>query len=648
MVSYSDLLFKLLPSVISSYLSARGLPEYSNQTVQNYKLFMRWIQDTPDVLRLDSVKSLFKALHIKGAKHESFERMKNSGYINQLYLAALVFRTGFPDDRRIWEYVNHLPETHRKLNIFVCNFFIPPSSSKSKGAEGSLFLTEPATIFEKILFLMATRTLHERKQTLPASFRFNFENMQRVGYAVQTYVRAWDAFAHAFHIEDAETMVYPYLLYREEEFEFRPIINTEQGFSPIRQMESLKGKFEPTVEDEECDEVARIRDIRADFVFRSLASEFFWKYRELILNRMLYNVEPKIAVAQLEGYCVDKDSNEVLAPICQELFKSMVEASGSNIFPRPASMSVPSSSVEQPVVTTGAEGKMVMRTREKKTVSDGTDDDSDGSDEDSDDLCLELKFPEDDVDQIESLHNENQRWNPPDGFLAFQNIPDIAIRYLACLWGTPSFLRTHQDRPISSWLATEKAGLAMACMDYFSATLCADMGVCISKSTIQNQDSGDGLFAMKDFKTGDVIGYYYGALVYEDIGDRSDMITRYGEEGVLGVRVTDFMKYGIELTLNSSGITMADSNVDHVFVVGCPFCPCSKINDYRYWDGDKQELTSDSGREGTRKPNVEMALSIPATPEKLYDHQTIEVRANQDIKEGEEFFLDYEIGYVTQ
>ena len=66
------------------------------------------------------------------------------------------------------------------------------------------------------------------------------------------------------------------------------------------------------------------------------------------------------------------------------------------------------------------------------------------------------------------------------------------------------------------------------------------------KSTIRHPDSGIGVFAGEPIPKGQVVGYYYGALVYGDIGCSPRMHKTYGS-GILAVTSHDFAKWALRV-----------------------------------------------------------------------------------------------------
>ena len=231
-------------------------------------------------------------------------------------------------------------------------------------------------------------------------------------------------------------------------------------------------------------------------------------------------------------------------------------------------------------------------------------------------------------------------WTPPEGFLAFQVLPSFLLRYLSQYWGVPGFPTEYRGKSVSKWPRSMRGALQSTPLDQMVAAEAASVGVCVGPSTIKHVSAGEGVFATKPFKKKDTIGYYYGALVYEDIGGRSEVTKTYGEDGTLGVTVREFNLFQMEVPLHPGGIRVGREVVKTAYVVP-KFCCLRKMNDPRYRDGDEDKLRVEAGELAPRQANVQVVASTAKSLKDLINYKMLRVVAVKDIGAGEELFVDY-------
>ena len=96
------------------------------------------------------------------------------------------------------------------------------------------------------------------------------------------------------------------------------------------------------------------------------------------------------------------------------------------------------------------------------------------------------------------------------------------------------------------------------------------------KFPINSEIAGKGLFAEKNFVKGDVVSYYYGALVYGNIGRKNKNLQRRYGEGVPAVDAKTSNKCSIDVHyefLDTSGERYS------AWIAPAPFCCRRFIND---------------------------------------------------------------------
>ena len=173
---------------------------------------------------------------------------------------------------------------------------------------------------------------------------------------------------------------------------------------------------------------------------------------------------------------------------------------------------------------------------------------------------------------------------------------------------------------------------------------CYVRGVSIRKSTIKSEIAGKGLFAEKNFVKGDVLSYYYGALVYGEIGRKKKNLQRRYGEGVLAVAAKTLNKQSIEVHyefVDTSGERHS------AWIALAPFCCSRFINDPRYHDTDKAD--EEERKKNPRKSNVSFNTDKKAKLNRDFERvDVIQVTATAAIPKGAEIFSDYGINYVFE
>ena len=232
-------------------------------------------------------------------------------------------------------------------------------------------------------------------------------------------------------------------------------------------------------------------------------------------------------------------------------------------------------------------------------------------------------------------------WRPPPGFPALQSVPLTLLRSLAVMCGNPRLPEEYDGVPVSRWPKSLKGTLLSTSAQTLEAMEAVVTGVCVAKSTIRHSDAGDGVFAMRGFSQGQVIGYYFGALVYDDIGNRRQKTKTYGESGELGVTVAEFNKYKLAISIPSTGLVIGEETACQLFIVPSKFCPLRKINDPRYLEGDEDIQGVELGEVEKRFSNVRVSAPRVRSVKEASKHSLVQVECVRDIRIGEELFFDY-------
>ena len=235
-------------------------------------------------------------------------------------------------------------------------------------------------------------------------------------------------------------------------------------------------------------------------------------------------------------------------------------------------------------------------------------------------------------------------WEAPKGLPPVSIIPPYLMGFASHAMRNRRLATTLRQVPFIKWPVPVQASFHTLHMETLLSVEAQARGVYVAKSRIRHPRAGDGLFAGRQFGKGDVIGFYYGTIVYENIGDTPSR--GYGH-GCFRTNGELFAKYSMEVIVSPrctyDGKDGKPERVRQAYIVPLPCCVCSKINDARYVPGDL-----DRGEDRmTRKPNV-VFRQQPDPVERCKDldsYDLIRVVATRHIVEEEEFYVDYGTNY---
>jgi len=170
------------------------------------------------------------------------------------------------------------------------------------------------------------------------------------------------------------------------------------------------------------------------------------------------------------------------------------------------------------------------------------------------------------------------------------------------------------------------------------AVECSALGVERRPSTIKHDNAGMGLFAGRNFGKDEVVGYYYGSLLYMNLGKSRNSKKTVGK-GFMKVNQEKFHKWALEVT-GKGGMDWEGQKIS-IWIVPGPNCAMRYINDPRYLKSDR---TPKKNR--TRRANV--VFSTPERtlrPSTIVHHNAQTVVALRNIVKGEELFVKYGTKY---
>ena len=250
-----------------------------------------------------------------------------------------------------------------------------------------------------------------------------------------------------------------------------------------------------------------------------------------------------------------------------------------------------------------------------------------------------------------SLRRRDVSWEAPAGLPQYQKLSAAVVAVLASSANNPRWMLEYSGEPVHAWPLQMQVALHQADNETLLQADAAANGVMVCRSSINHPRAGRGCFAARSFEKDELIGCYYGTLVYANLIDRTRAPRKEYGQGVLMVSREDFQMYAFQVYTNraSTGFgavtDLTDGRVS-IHIVPPPFCSMRYINDARYLQGDSDRHTMTDG--GARVANIvyRQAQAEVKTPKHLEKNNIIEVRALEKINTGEELFGDYGTGYA--
>ena len=168
--------------------------------------------------------------------------------------------------------------------------------------------------------------------------------------------------------------------------------------------------------------------------------------------------------------------------------------------------------------------------------------------------------------------------------------------------------------------------------------------------------AGRGAFAARHFDPGEVVGYYYGTLVYHNLRNATSKSRIYGDPGVMGVSPERFITYAMLIKTTGPQFAQVRNYTEgerSVYIVPPKFCVGSLINspDYVQGDADYESYKSKTRQlPNERKANVEFIQSYRplSSIELLSDCCFVSIVATRTINQGEELFANYDRDAVIE
>lgn len=168
------------------------------------------------------------------------------------------------------------------------------------------------------------------------------------------------------------------------------------------------------------------------------------------------------------------------------------------------------------------------------------------------------------------------------------------------------------------------------------AVKCGALEVTLSKPLINHSQAGTGIFTARWFGKGDVVGQYYGSLVYDNMILRHRTTRTYGE---LSLQVTQ------ETCCKGSNcipemVKDEEVNEHAVWIVPAPFCAMLYINDILHLPGDATPEAEQVRQVHKNDVDFYQTWSLDSASD-LTSSGILAVHCKRNIDWVEELYLDY-------
>lgn len=243
------------------------------------------------------------------------------------------------------------------------------------------------------------------------------------------------------------------------------------------------------------------------------------------------------------------------------------------------------------------------------------------------------------VKAIKKKRRPDGNWEAPIGMPQYQAVQEQLVSFVSNVAGDRSLYIRFKHRGVHEWPDEMQAKLQETGELTLRAIDALANGVVVQKSKIKCAFAGLGVFAIRSFGPGDVIGPFYGTLVYHNLLNRGDSRKTYGR-GILGVTVDRFKRFAIQVRVEGKHFRKIRDLMDGqkaVSIVPARFCAMGYANDYRYHPEDEESQIV----EGRRKANAVFTGDIIRHPEQLMSPFSQVVTATDFINPGDEIYVDY-------
>jgi len=243
----------------------------------------------------------------------------------------------------------------------------------------------------------------------------------------------------------------------------------------------------------------------------------------------------------------------------------------------------------------------------------------------------------------------DKNWKAPPGLPQYQIFPPHIFSYFTSVLRSNDFFRQYTGSDLSSWpLEIQQRFNALTQKELLNSEI-SHYCCFVKESLIKHPNAGLGMFAGKSFNPGDVICFYFGTLVYDDLQPRKSKTKMYGGSSVMQASVQRFNHFAIQLTTSGSAFNEVKASAQGkraVYIVPPPWCIGSYINDFKYDEGDsdyERYMDPKIVLSNERRANVMFAQTPNPVNNvsSLHSYNCVAVKAITQINMGEELYADY-------
>ena len=233
-----------------------------------------------------------------------------------------------------------------------------------------------------------------------------------------------------------------------------------------------------------------------------------------------------------------------------------------------------------------------------------------------------------------------ENWEAPSGLSPMQYLPEHILHFLSSLYSDYSLLRTYKKQAYVKWSASWRNRFNQTDIHQLLSVELAFLQLEMRKSTVPN--AGNGIFTTKSIGKGQLIGYFYGALIYDNLGIGAKRNSNQAiGEGIMAIPVNEFSKWSAELTSRAYiGGRKDKASETKVWIYPVPFCAMRYLNDGRRSGPNDDE-------NGVPPPDPEACnvqwVEVEKTPTNVgfQEPSVVSVIAKRNIAANSELFIDY-------
>jgi len=241
---------------------------------------------------------------------------------------------------------------------------------------------------------------------------------------------------------------------------------------------------------------------------------------------------------------------------------------------------------------------------------------------------------------VQKYRAEVRKNTPPGAHLPQSTtIPEHLTSVLCGVWKSPSHYPALQSTPVDNWAQSVRANLLTVESSYLLAVDAMYQKVYVAPSSIPN--AGNGLFSRDGFEVGDLVGYYYGSLVYSNLYNSKR--SSHGRDAT-AFSTTRFRDYALQIKHADRSCLIPSARKLPIFLIPFEFCVCAMIND------PKRISSVESMEADFREPNVDFECPDEdiIDVDMLQKYSTVRIIATRPISPNEELLLDYGPEYFNK